>query len=74
MAAAYRRGRRRAFAAKSTLSWLVQGFLAVPWLIEHAVSRLEARPHAALLLGSALGDCRPATDALSPRAILEVIR
>jgi geranylgeranyl reductase family protein len=72
--AAYRQGRRRAFAAKSTLSWLVQGFLAVPWLIEHAVSRLEARPQAALLLGSALGDCRPATDALTPRAIMQVLR
>jgi geranylgeranyl reductase family protein len=72
--AAYRQQRRRAFAAKSTLSWLVQGFLAVPWLIEHAVSRLEARPQAALLLGSALGDCRPATDALTPRAILQVLR
>ena len=74
VAAAYRQQRRRAFAAKSTLSWLVQGFLAVPWLIERAVSRLEARPHAALLLGSALGDCRPATDALTPRAIMQVLR
>lgn len=74
VAAAYRRQRQRAFAAKSTLSWLVQGFLAVPWLMQHAATRLEARPAAALLLGSALGDCRPATDALTPRAILEVLR
>jgi flavin-dependent dehydrogenase len=74
VAASYRRQRRRAFAAKSTLSWLVQGFLAVPWLIEHAATRLEVRPRAALLLGSALGDCRPATDALTPRAILDVLR
>lgn len=72
--AAYRAERRRAFAAKTALSWLVQGFLAVPWLIEHAVERLEDRPRAALRLGSALGDCRPATDALAPRALLEVLR
>lgn len=69
----YRAERRRAFAAKSTLSWLVQGFLAVPPLLEHAVGRLEARPAAALRLGSALGDCMPATTALSPRALLEVL-
>jgi geranylgeranyl reductase family protein len=73
VAGAYRTERRRAFAAKVALSWLVQGFLAVPPLLEHAIGRLEARPAAALRLGSALGDCRPATDALDPRAILEVL-
>jgi geranylgeranyl reductase family protein len=70
---AYRRERHAAFAAKSALSWLVQGFLAVPPLLEHALVRLDERPRAALRLGSALGDCRPATDALAPRAMLEVI-
>jgi menaquinone-9 beta-reductase len=74
VAAAYRRERRRAFAAKSALTWLVQGFLAAPPLLEHAVARLADRPGAALRLGSALGDCRPATDVLSPRALLEVLR
>ena len=73
VAAAYRRERRRAFAAKSALTWLVQGFLAAPPLLEHAVARLAARPQAALRLGSALGDCRPATDALAPRALLELL-
>ena len=72
--AAYRRERRAAFAAKSTLSWLVQGFLAVPPLLEHALARLDERPSAALRLGSALGDCRPATDALAPHALVEVLR
>jgi geranylgeranyl reductase family protein len=74
VASTYRRERRRAFAAKSALSWLVQGFLAAPPLLEHAVARLADRPEAALRLGSALGDCRPATDALSPRALLDVLR
>jgi len=73
VAAAYRRERRRAFAAKSALTWLVQGFLAVPPLLDHAIDRLGERPRAALRLGSALGDCRPATDVLSPRALMDVI-
>ncbi|MGH2417522.1 MAG: NAD(P)/FAD-dependent oxidoreductase, partial [Candidatus Limnocylindria bacterium] len=73
VAEAYRRERRRAFAAKSALSWLVQGFLAAPPLLEHAVGRLAERPTAALRLGSALGDCRPATDALAPGALVELL-
>lgn len=73
VAAAYQRKRRRAFASKDTLTWLVQGFLAAPPLLEHAVGRLAERPGAALRLGSALGDCRPATDALAPRALLELL-
>lgn len=70
---AYARERRRAFAAKTALTWLVQGFLTAPPLLRHAVARLEDRPRAALRLGSALGDLRPATDALSPVALLEVL-
>jgi menaquinone-9 beta-reductase len=73
VATTYRTERRRAFAAKTALGWLVQGFLAVPPLLEHAIARLDARPAAALRLGSALGDCRPATDALDPRALFEVL-
>ena len=73
VASAYRAERRRAFAAKVALSWLGQGFLAAPPLLEYVVRRLESRPRAALRLGSALGDCRPATDALSPRALAEVL-
>jgi geranylgeranyl reductase family protein len=73
VATAYRTERRRAFAAKVALSWLVQGFLAAPPLLEYVVRRLESRPRAALRLGSALGDCRPATDALSPAALFEVL-
>ncbi len=73
VAGAYRAERRRAFAAKTALSWLVQGFLAAPPLLDYVVDRLGSRPRAALRLGSALGDCRPATDALSPAALIEVL-
>ena len=73
VAARYRAERRRAFSAKTALSWLVQGFLATPPMLEHAVARLSTRPRAALRLGSAMGDCRPATDALSPSALFEML-
>ena len=73
VAAAYRAERRRAFVAKSALTWMIQGILAAPPLLEHAVARLSTRPAVALRLGSALGDCRPASDALTPRALFEVL-
>jgi menaquinone-9 beta-reductase len=72
-AAAYCAARRHAFASKDALTWMVQGMLAAPPLLRYAVRRLAARPEAALRLGSALGDCRPASDALAPRAVLEVL-
>jgi flavin-dependent dehydrogenase len=70
----YRQLRRRAFAAKDALTWLVQGMLAASPVMRYALRRLAARPRAAAILGSALGDCRPATDALSPRFLAEVLR
>ena len=72
-AARYLVGRRRAFAAKDALTWLVQGMLAAPPLMGYALRRLASRPEAAATLGSALGDCRPASDALSPRFLAEVL-
>jgi flavin-dependent dehydrogenase len=65
--------RRSAFAAKDALTWLVQGMLAAPPLMGYALRRLAARPDAADRLGSALGDCRPASDALSPRFLAQVL-
>lgn len=65
--------RRGAFAAKDALTWLVQGMLAAPPLMGYALRRLAARPAAADRLGSALGDCRPASDALSPRFLAQVL-
>ncbi len=69
----YLDARRRAFAAKDALTWLVQGMLASPPLMGYALRRLAARPAAADRLGSALGDCRPASDALSPRFLAQVL-
>jgi geranylgeranyl reductase family protein len=70
----YLAARRRAFAAKDGLTWLVQGMLAAPPLMGYALRRLAARPDAADRLGSALGDCRPASDALSPLFLARVLR
>jgi hypothetical protein len=66
--------RRHAFAAKDALTWLVQGLLAAPPLMSHALRNLSARPELATRLGSALGDCRPASDALSPIFLAQVLR
>ncbi len=73
-AAAYLEARREAFAAKDALTWIVQAMLAAPPLLGYAVARLAARPEARLRFASALGDCRPASDTLSPWALVETLR
>lgn len=70
----YRAARRAAFAAKDALTWTVQGMVAAPPVLGYALRRLSARPDLARRLGSALGDCRPATDALSPTFLAAVLR
>ena len=70
----YLAARRAAFASKDALTWLIQGMLAAPPLLSYAVRRLGARPRLAEVLGGALGDCRPATDALSPAALIAMLR
>jgi geranylgeranyl reductase family protein len=70
----YRAARRAAFAAKDALTWTVQGMLAAPPVMGYALRRLAARPALARRLGSALGDCRPATDALSPAFLAGLLR
>ena len=73
-AGSYLAERRRAFAAKDALTWVVQGMLAAGPLMGHALRRLAQRPVLAETLGSALGDCRPASDALSPAFLARVLR
>jgi geranylgeranyl reductase family protein len=70
----YLAARRAAFASKDTLTWLIQGMLAAPPILSYAVRRLGRRPALAAVLGGALGDCRPATDALSPAALFAMLR
>ena len=70
----YLAARRAAFAAKDALTWTVQAMLAAPPILGYALRRLSARPELAARLGSALGDMRPASDALSPVYLARVLR
>jgi flavin-dependent dehydrogenase len=70
----YLAARRTAFAAKDVLTWTVQALLAARPVLGYALRRLAARPELAARLGSALGDCRPASDALSPLFLARVLR
>lgn len=72
--APYRAARRRAFAAKRGVSWIVQGFIHVPPLIDYAAARLERRDTLALILTGVVGDFRPARDALSPLFLARLLR
>jgi geranylgeranyl reductase family protein len=73
-AAEYLAERRRAFAAKDALTWTVQGMLAGGPIMGYALRRLATRPGLADTLGAALGDCRRASDALSPAFLARVLR
>jgi flavin-dependent dehydrogenase len=70
----YLAARRAAFNAKDGLTWLVQGLLSSRPVMGYALRRLARRPELAERLGSALGDCRPASDALSPAFLAAVLR
>jgi geranylgeranyl reductase family protein len=69
----YRAARQQAFAAKDTLTWTIQEMLAAPAVMGYALRRLAARPALAERLGSALGDLRPASDAVSPLFMARVL-
>jgi geranylgeranyl reductase family protein len=69
----YRAARQHAFAAKDALTWTIQGLLGTQPLMGYALRRLAARPALAERLGSALGDLRPASDAISPRFLAQVL-
>jgi flavin-dependent dehydrogenase len=70
----YLAARRAAFAAKDALTWAIQALVAAPPVMGYALRRLADRPELAARLGSALGDCRPASDALSPVFVARVLR
>jgi geranylgeranyl reductase family protein len=64
--APYRAARRRAFWAETQVSWLVQGFIVTPPLMDYATVRLDARPPVATTLAGVLGGLYPARRGLSP--------
>ena len=70
----YLAARRAAFAGKDALTWTIQALLAARPVLGYALRRLAARPELAVRLGSSLGDCRPASDALSPAFLARLLR
>jgi len=72
--APYRAARRRAFWAKRQVSWLVQGFIATPALMDYATARLDQRSTAAQTLAGVLGDLYPARQGLSPVFLARLLR
>ena len=72
--APYRAARRRAFWAKRQVSWLVQGFILTPALMDYAAPRLATRPEVARTLAGVLGNFTPAQRALSPLFLAKLLR
>jgi menaquinone-9 beta-reductase len=64
---AYDRAMRGRFAAKDSVSLLVQAFLARPAMFEYAASRLARRDGVRRTLELVLGDLVPASRAFDPR-------
>jgi geranylgeranyl reductase family protein len=70
----YARLRRREFAAKSALCWVIQGLLVFPPLLGYALGRMEERMEYGDVLGDVLGDYRPAGEALRPQFLWGLLR
>jgi flavin-dependent dehydrogenase len=71
---AYRIARRREFAAKRGVSWIVQGFVNAPPLMNYVTDRLARRDELGLTLSGVLGNFRPAAQALSPLFLARLLR
>ena len=70
----YRLARRRTFTAKRQVSWIVQGFINSPPLMNYVTDRLARREDLGLVLSGVLGNFRPATQALSPVFLVRLLR
>jgi 2-polyprenyl-6-methoxyphenol hydroxylase-like FAD-dependent oxidoreductase len=71
--APYRAARRRTFAAKRGVCWIVQGFVHSPFLMDYVADRLERRADQARILTGVVGDVRPAREALSPAFLARLL-
>ncbi|MGI8485747.1 MAG: NAD(P)/FAD-dependent oxidoreductase [Thermomicrobiales bacterium] len=70
----YLSARREAFTAKRQISWIVQGFINTPPLMNYVTKRLARREDLGLILSGVLGDFRPAREALSPLFLARLLR
>jgi geranylgeranyl reductase family protein len=71
--AVYDRRLRSRFAAKDVVSWVLQGFLSQPRLMEYALQRLARRTDQRRTLTLVLTDQVPATRALDPRFLARLL-
>ena len=72
--APYRLARRRALTAKHGVTWIVQGFINAPPLMNYVTGRLAARDALAMTLTGVLANRLPATQALSPVFLARLLR
>ena len=70
----YARARRDAFAAKQLACLGLQAALATPALFDHCLGRAEARERAGLALAGVFGDYLPATAAMRPAVLADLVR
>jgi flavin-dependent dehydrogenase len=70
----YRIARRRTFTAKRSVSWIVQGFINTPPLMNYVTTRLDRRDDLGLTISGVLGSFSPATQALSPIFLARLLR
>jgi hypothetical protein len=70
----YRIARRRTFAAKRAVSWIVQGFINTPPAMNYVTPRLASREELGLTMSGVLGSFQPATRALSPIFLARMLR
>jgi flavin-dependent dehydrogenase len=71
---AYDRAVSRRTRAKDAVSLLVQAFLEVPPLFDYAARRLAVRPAVRETMGLVMGDLAPASGALDPRFLAQLLR
>jgi flavin-dependent dehydrogenase len=65
--------RRHTFTMKREVSWIVQGFVNTPLLMNYVTARLARREDLGLTLSGVLGNFRPASQALSPAFLVRLL-
>ena len=70
----YVRARRDTFAAKQLACLGLQAALAAPRLFDHCLRRAQARERAGLALAGVFGDYLPATAAMRPAVLADLVR
>jgi len=71
---AYRVARRRTFAPKRAVSWLVQGFINTPPAMDYVTPRLASREGLGLTMAGVLGGFQPPARVLSPVFLARMLR